>query len=147
MQIHVQDGGKKVHIYSRNAEDMTPRYPDILSRLPGWLGKDTQSIVIDGEAVAWDPEKSKILPFQVSAALARYLACLLCSIAAGVQRSVLVFADAGQNIGRCNTFQGKCMQPVLGRLLCLMGHPDSVLPHSQFNHPAVHVRCSQQWLC
>lgn len=68
MQIHVQDGGKKVHIYSRNSEDMTPRYPDIVSRLPGWLAPGTNSIVIDGEAVAWDQEKNKILPFQVSAA-------------------------------------------------------------------------------
>jgi hypothetical protein len=64
-QIHVLDGGKTVHIYSRNAEDMTPRYPDILARLPSWLAPGTDSIVIDGEAVAWDPEKNKILPFQV----------------------------------------------------------------------------------
>ena len=54
-----------MHIYSRNAEDMTPRYPDIVSRLPGWLAEGTSSIVLDGEAVAWDPDKSKILPFQV----------------------------------------------------------------------------------
>lgn len=66
-QIHVQDDGKKVHIYSRNSEDMTPRYPDIVSRLPGWLAPGTKSVVIDGEAVAWDQEKNKILPFQASA--------------------------------------------------------------------------------
>lgn len=65
IQIHVLDGGKKVHIYSRNAEDMTPRYPDIVSRLPGWLQPGTTSIVLDGEAVAWDPDRAKILPFQV----------------------------------------------------------------------------------
>lgn len=65
LQIHVLDGGKKVHIYSRNAEDMTPRYPDILSRLPSWLAEGTTSIVLDGEAVAWDTDKAKILPFQV----------------------------------------------------------------------------------
>eukprot|EP00879_Flechtneria_rotunda_P032951 GHRR01036451.1.p1 GENE.GHRR01036451.1~~GHRR01036451.1.p1 ORF type:complete len:117 (-),score=34.59 GHRR01036451.1:371-721(-) len=64
-QIHVLGGGKKVHIYSRNAEDMTPRYPDIVARLPACLAPGTDSIVIDGEAVAWDPEKNKILPFQV----------------------------------------------------------------------------------
>jgi hypothetical protein len=64
-QIHVLDGGKKVHIYSRNAEDMTPRYPDIVSRLPSWLAEGTTSIVLDGEAVAWDTDKAKILPFQV----------------------------------------------------------------------------------
>eukprot|EP00882_Tetradesmus_deserticola_P020475 GHRQ01022122.1.p1 GENE.GHRQ01022122.1~~GHRQ01022122.1.p1 ORF type:complete len:706 (+),score=396.24 GHRQ01022122.1:148-2118(+) len=71
VQIHVLDGGKAVHIYSRNAEDMTPRYPDILARLPSWLAPGTDSIVIDGEAVAWDPEKGKILPFQVLSTRAR----------------------------------------------------------------------------
>jgi hypothetical protein len=65
VQLHVLDGGKTVHIYSRNAEDMTPRYPDIVSRLPSWLAPGTKSIVIDGEAVAWDPDKGRILPFQV----------------------------------------------------------------------------------
>jgi hypothetical protein len=58
-----------VHIYSRNAEDMTPRYPDIVSRLPGWLAGGTDSIVLDGEAVAWDADKGKILPFQVCCAV------------------------------------------------------------------------------
>ncbi|WIA32794.1 hypothetical protein OEZ86_005976 [Tetradesmus obliquus] len=71
VQIHVLDGGKTVHIYSRNAEDMTPRYPDILARLPSWLAPGTDSIVIDGEAVAWDPEKAKIMPFQVLSTRAR----------------------------------------------------------------------------
>ncbi|KAF8067164.1 lig1 [Scenedesmus sp. PABB004] len=71
VQIHVLDGGARVHIYSRNSEDMTRRYPDILARLPGWLAPGTESIVIDGEAVAWDPEKQKILPFQVLSTRAR----------------------------------------------------------------------------
>jgi ATP-dependent DNA ligase len=77
LQIHVLDGGKTVHIYSRNAEDMTPRYPDILARLPSWLAPGTDSIVIDGEAVAWDPEKAKILPFQVCTAHQRLVMHLL----------------------------------------------------------------------
>eukprot|EP00878_Enallax_costatus_P010738 GHUV01011215.1.p1 GENE.GHUV01011215.1~~GHUV01011215.1.p1 ORF type:complete len:820 (+),score=334.68 GHUV01011215.1:667-3126(+) len=87
VQIHVQDGGKKVHIYSRNSEDMTPRYPDIVSRLPGWLTPGTKSIVIDGEAVAWDQEKNKILPFQVLSTRARKEVAL-----ADVKVHVCVFA-------------------------------------------------------
>ena len=70
MQIHVLESGK-VLIYSRNAENTTPRYPDILAALPNWLAPSTKSIVIDGEAVAWDPEQKKILPFQVCVADAR----------------------------------------------------------------------------
>eukprot|EP00967_Tisochrysis_lutea_P007401 scaffold8789_cov16-Tisochrysis_lutea.AAC.2 len=50
----------------RNSENMTPKYPDIVARLPGSLAPGVDSCVLDGEAVAWDPEHKKILPFQVS---------------------------------------------------------------------------------
>ena len=32
-QIHVLEGGK-VHIYSRNSENNTSKYPDIIARMP-----------------------------------------------------------------------------------------------------------------
>lgn len=51
--------------YRSNAEDMTGKYPDILARLPGLLAPGVDSVVIDAEAVGWDVEKKKILPFQV----------------------------------------------------------------------------------
>ena len=63
-QIHLLDGGK-VHIYSRNSEDNTTKYPDIIGRLPNVLRESVTSAVIDSEAVAWDPENKAILPFQV----------------------------------------------------------------------------------
>jgi hypothetical protein len=59
------DGGNTVHLYSRNAEDQTPKFPDIVAALPGWLAPGTESVVIDGEAVARDPATGKIQPFQV----------------------------------------------------------------------------------
>lgn len=54
-----------VHIYSRNQENNTSKYPDIVSRMPAALGSDVTSCIIDSEAVAWDRENKQILPFQV----------------------------------------------------------------------------------
>ncbi|KAK3795197.1 hypothetical protein RRG08_056260 [Elysia crispata] len=63
-QIHLLEDGK-VHIYSRNSEDNTSKYPDIIRRMPKVLGDGIKSCVVDSEAVAWDVEKKQILPFQV----------------------------------------------------------------------------------
>jgi len=63
-QIHLHKSGE-VNIYSRNQEDNTSKYPDIIKRLPNCLGKDVKSAVLDCEAVAWDREKKQIQPFQV----------------------------------------------------------------------------------
>ncbi|GFR47278.1 hypothetical protein Agub_g8965 [Astrephomene gubernaculifera] len=70
-QVHVVDAGKTVHIFSRNAENNTPKYPDIVARLRGLLKPHVQSIVFDSEAVAYDPDRKKILPFQVLSTRAR----------------------------------------------------------------------------
>jgi DNA ligase-1 len=52
------------NIFSRNSEDLSKKYPDILSRLPTWVKKGTKSFVLDCETVAWDVEQKKVLPFQ-----------------------------------------------------------------------------------
>ncbi len=57
--------GGDIHVYSRNQENNTSKYPDIISRLPGVLNEGVESCVIDSEAVAWDTETKQILPFQV----------------------------------------------------------------------------------
>lgn len=64
-QIHRLDDGS-MKIYSRNAEDLTPKYPDLVRDLPKTLHNDFQkaSFIIDAEAVAYDVEKKQILPFQ-----------------------------------------------------------------------------------
>jgi DNA ligase-1 len=63
-QIHILEGGE-VKIYSRNSENNTSKYPDIISRMPKVLKESVRSCVIDAEAVAWDTEKGEILPFQI----------------------------------------------------------------------------------
>ena len=61
-QIHLlPDGTTK--IYSRNSEDMSAKYPDIVTSIPHFV-KDAQSFVLDGELVAWSSIEKKILPFQ-----------------------------------------------------------------------------------
>ncbi|KAK4106828.1 ATP-dependent DNA ligase [Parathielavia hyrcaniae] len=51
-------------IFSRNSEDLSKKYPDILAKLPTWVREDTKSFVLDCESVAWDVQDKKVLPFQ-----------------------------------------------------------------------------------
>ncbi|KAF9871654.1 hypothetical protein CkaCkLH20_10852 [Colletotrichum karsti] len=51
-------------IFSRNSEDLSKKYPDILAKLHSWVKADTKSFVLDCETVAWDVEEKKVLPFQ-----------------------------------------------------------------------------------
>ncbi|XP_057372551.1 DNA ligase 1-like [Daphnia carinata] len=65
-QIHLLENGE-VRIYSRNQENNTSKYPDIISRFQSWIAPSAsvRSAIIDSEAVAWDTEKKTILPFQI----------------------------------------------------------------------------------
>lgn len=62
-QIHYMEGGK-IRIFSRNSENNTEKYPDIINRLPQSINEGVKSFILDAEAVAWDVEKKQILPFQ-----------------------------------------------------------------------------------
>ncbi|XP_064416829.1 DNA ligase 1 isoform X2 [Latimeria chalumnae] len=63
-QIHILESGE-VHVYSRNQENNTSKYPDIIDRIPKVKKDHVTSCIIDSETVAWDPEKKQIQPFQV----------------------------------------------------------------------------------
>uniref|UniRef100_A0A8C9VM54 DNA ligase n=1 Tax=Scleropages formosus TaxID=113540 RepID=A0A8C9VM54_SCLFO len=63
-QIHILENGE-VRIFSRNQEDNTTKYPDIITRVPQVKKASVRSCVLDSEAVAWDREKKQIQPFQV----------------------------------------------------------------------------------
>ncbi|KAK6205317.1 ATP-dependent DNA ligase [Scheffersomyces amazonensis] len=67
-QVHLLSDGT-IKIYSRNSEDMSQRYPDLIPILREVMhSKSTTSavsMVLDCEAVAWDRINNKILPFQV----------------------------------------------------------------------------------
>ncbi|KAJ5087876.1 Nucleic acid-binding OB-fold [Penicillium angulare] len=51
-------------IFSRNSEDLSKKYPDVLGKLDSWVKDDVTSFVLDCETVAWDMETKKVLPFQ-----------------------------------------------------------------------------------
>lgn len=57
-------GGGITAIFSRNSEDLSKKYPDILAKLNTWVKSGTKSFVLDCESVAWDMVEKKVLPFQ-----------------------------------------------------------------------------------
>ncbi|XP_006561014.2 DNA ligase 1 isoform X1 [Apis mellifera] len=63
-QIHLAEDGK-ISIYSRNQENNTSKYPDIIGRFKNTQGENVKSCILDCEAVAWDNDKKQILPFQI----------------------------------------------------------------------------------
>lgn len=63
-QIHLHSDGR-INVYSRNQEDNTSKYPDVITRFANCKGEEVVSCVLDSEAVAWDRENKQILPFQV----------------------------------------------------------------------------------
>jgi DNA ligase-1 len=69
-QIHVIDRST-IKVYSRNSEDMTEKYPDVIQVVKDALTEEVQSCIIDSEVVAWDLVNSKILPFQILSTRAR----------------------------------------------------------------------------
>ncbi|GJQ09808.1 hypothetical protein GpartN1_g1599.t1 [Galdieria partita] len=64
-QIHYLTDGN-VKIFSRNAEDDTPKYPDIVESIKFALSKNNTvtSFIIDSEVVAYDPETNAMKSFQ-----------------------------------------------------------------------------------
>ncbi|ORY47727.1 ATP-dependent DNA ligase [Rhizoclosmatium globosum] len=63
-QIHRLEDGTTT-IYSRNSENLSAKYPDIMALIPDVVAPGVTSFVLDCEAVAWDIKKKCILPFQV----------------------------------------------------------------------------------
>jgi len=63
-QIHMLDDGT-VKIFSRNSEETTSKYPDIVAMLPKAMAPGVTSFILDAEAVAYDRVKKTIMPFQV----------------------------------------------------------------------------------
>ncbi|KAL3480715.1 hypothetical protein BJX99DRAFT_254382 [Aspergillus californicus] len=59
-----KDGGALAAIFSRNSEDLSKKYPDVLAKLNAWIKPGVTSFVLDCETVAWDMENKKVLPFQ-----------------------------------------------------------------------------------
>lgn len=69
-QIHgyMRDGALQIRVFSRNSEEMSGKYPDLVAQLPRAVRAGVDSFVIDAEAVAWAPGADgvpgRLLPFQ-----------------------------------------------------------------------------------
>ena len=59
-QIHKK--GKQVRLFSRNLEETTPMFPDIIEGVLKQI--KAESIILDSEALAFNPESEEFLPFQ-----------------------------------------------------------------------------------
>jgi len=66
VQIH-KDGGE-VSIFSRNLETMTPMFPELVAAARGLA---VESVILDGEAIAYSPELEEYVPFQETTARRR----------------------------------------------------------------------------
>ncbi|KZO91954.1 ATP-dependent DNA ligase [Calocera viscosa TUFC12733] len=62
-QVHRSDDGT-VKIFSRNSEDMSVKYPDLIEQLHKCVKEGTSSFVLDAEAVAIERDTARLLPFQ-----------------------------------------------------------------------------------
>ncbi|CBZ49835.1 DNA ligase (Polydeoxyribonucleotide synthase [ATP])(Lig(Tk)), related [Neospora caninum Liverpool] len=54
----------RVRLFSRNLEEITQKYPDIIDMFLSSLQDTTDECILDGEVVAYDVENGTILPFQ-----------------------------------------------------------------------------------
>src|SRR5437868_3249135 len=52
-------------VFSRNSEDLSGKYPDILAAMNEWVKPEVESFVLDCEAVGWDETNNRLLPFQM----------------------------------------------------------------------------------
>ncbi|EGD83445.1 DNA ligase 1 [Salpingoeca rosetta] len=63
-QVHRNEKGE-MFIYSRNSENHTTKYPDVIANVPNAFAEGVSDFVLDCEAVAFDMTSQQILPFQV----------------------------------------------------------------------------------
>eukprot|EP00917_Polyrhabdina_sp_WS-2016_P015546 GHVP01033811.1.p1 GENE.GHVP01033811.1~~GHVP01033811.1.p1 ORF type:complete len:596 (+),score=129.06 GHVP01033811.1:973-2760(+) len=63
-QVHKMKDGT-IRIFSRNMENSTEKFPDVVNICKEILKEDVEEIILDAEVVAWDRNEQKILPFQI----------------------------------------------------------------------------------
>ena len=66
VQIHKDADGVK--IFSRNLESMTEMFPELVTAAAGLAAR---SVILDGEAIAYDPDSEEYVPFQETTARRR----------------------------------------------------------------------------
>jgi DNA ligase 1 len=68
IRVQIHKKGPEVRIFSRNLEDFTLTFPE-LTKAAGALNE--QTLILDGEAIAYSKEAEEFLPFQLTASRRR----------------------------------------------------------------------------
>lgn len=62
VQLHYSKKKDEVRLYSRNLEDVSFMYPDLIEGVKQDVKAD--EVILEGEAIGYDPETGRLLPFQ-----------------------------------------------------------------------------------
>ena len=67
-RVQIHRDADQVSIFSRNLETMTSMFPELVAAA---RGLPVESVILDGEAIAYDPETEEYVPFQETTARRR----------------------------------------------------------------------------
>jgi DNA ligase 1 len=68
LRVQIHKDGERVSIFSRNLESMTEMFPELVAAA---AGLDVETVILDGEAIAYNPESEEYVPFQETTARRR----------------------------------------------------------------------------
>jgi DNA ligase-1 len=68
LRVQIHKNADRVTIFSRNLESMTEMFPELVAAA---AGLDVESVILDGEAIAYDPDSEEYVPFQETTARRR----------------------------------------------------------------------------
>ena len=68
LRVQIHKDGDAVSIFSRNLESMTEMFPELVAAASGL---EADSLILDGEAIAYNPESEEFVPFQETTARRR----------------------------------------------------------------------------
>ena len=64
IQVHINKSRSLVKTYTRNLEETTNMFPDLIKQIPNSV--KAYSVILDGEAVGYNPGTGKFVPFQIT---------------------------------------------------------------------------------
>ncbi len=68
LRVQIHKDAARVSIFSRNLESMTEMFPELVAAA---AGLDVDTVILDGEAIAYNPESEEYVPFQETTARRR----------------------------------------------------------------------------
>ena len=68
LRVQIHKSADEVSIFSRNLESMTEMFPELVAAASGL---EVESVILDGEAIAYNPESEEFVPFQETTARRR----------------------------------------------------------------------------